>query len=400
MRSIPKTTLFLIYSTVFINIVAFSLVFPLLPIYARMFDIGDVAIGALAASFALAQLLFSSFWGMVSDKYGRKPVILFGIFGAAISFLIFGLAGSALTLFLSRFFQGVFAAAAMPAARAYIADITTKDERVREMGRLGAALALGVILGPAIGGPLAEINPNLPFLGAGILALLHTVLIWKLLPESLVMKSEHPLALRESLFGAFTRLRFGFQSALMPLFVLSLLWSFALSNDQVIVPLLGIEKFNASAIDVALIFSVLGGITAFIQFFLLDKITAFFGDRMTIVLGMVLMAVGFLIMPFLEGTIMVLYFAIAVTAVGSAVTRPVITALISKETTEGQGITMGTANAFESLGRLIGPLLGGLLFSFGVSLPFIVSSIILLLVLALLVVATNFMRGHHVAATV
>jgi len=392
MKSTYQSSLFFIYVTVFINIVAFSMVFPLLPLYAKTFKASDVSIGLLAASFALAQLLFSPLWGMLSDKYGRKPIMAIGLIGTAVSFLLFGLAASLPMLFISRFFQGVFSSASIPAARAYIADITSKEERVKEMGRIGASLALGIILGPAIGGLLAQTNPSLPFLGAGFVAFISFLFMIKFVPESLRSKTKDKLALRKGILAPVSRIKWGLQSSLMPLFILSLVWSFALSNNSVAVPLLGIEKFNASAIDIGLLFTILGIVAAVVQFFLLPKITSFLGEHSTVATGLLIMAIGFIAMPFVPVHLLFLYIAAAVAGFGSAVSRPVITALISKETKEPQGITMGTANAFESLGRLIGPLLGGFLFSYGFATPFVFSGTVVILVLLFILGTTKFLK--------
>ncbi|MCH7605001.1 MFS transporter [Patescibacteria group bacterium] len=392
MKSTRQSSLFFIYVTVFINIVAFSMVFPLLPMYAKTFEASNISIGLLAASFALAQLLFSPLWGMLSDKYGRKPIMAVGLLGTAVSFLLFGLAASLPMLFVSRFLQGVFSSASIPAARAYIADITSKEERVKEMGRIGASLALGIVLGPAIGGLLAQTNPSLPFLGAGFVALLSFLFVLKFVPESLSVKSQKRLVLKQGFVAPISKIKWGLQSSLMPLFILSLVWSFALSNNSVAVPLLGIEKFNASAIDIGLFFTILGIVAAIVQFFLLPKITSFLGEHLTVTIGLLLMAIGFTIMPFVPVQLLFLYIAGAVAGFGSAVSRPVITALISKETEEAQGVTMGTANTFESLGRLIGPLLGGFLFSYSMATPFVFSGAVVVFIVLFIVGNTQFLK--------
>ena len=392
MKPISRTSLFLIYVTVFINIVAFSMVFPLLPLYAKLYNASDISIGLLAASFAAAQFLFSPIWGMLSDKFGRKPIILVGLLGSAASFLVFGFAENLTMLFISRFFQGVFSAASIPAARAYIADITTKKERVREMGRIGASLALGVILGPAIGGLLAGTSHSLPFFGAAAVAGVAFLFVFKFLPESLQSKNNASIAFKKGIFASASGIQTGLQSSLMRLFLLSFFWSFLMSNNAVAVPLLSIEVFRAQATDVGMLFVVMGVVAAIVQFFLISKIAALFGDRTVIIGGLTLMALGFMIMPFLPPTLILLYVAVAIAALGSATARPVITALISKETKEGQGATMGTANAFESLGRLIGPILGGILFAFHVSIPFLFSGAVVLLALVFLVTTTNFLK--------
>ena len=149
------------------------MIFPLLPLYARLFNASNFTIGALAASFAVAQLIVSPLWGILSDKYGRRPIIAIGLLGIAVNFFLFGLATGIFMLFISRFMQGIFSGALMVSARAYIADLTTPEERIRAMGYVGAALSLGVILGPAIGGMFAEINISLPFYAASVLALVN-----------------------------------------------------------------------------------------------------------------------------------------------------------------------------------------------------------------------------------
>ena len=162
---------YFIYLTVFVNVMAFTLVFPLLPLYAKAFNTTSFQIGLLAASFGLAQLFFSPLWGMISDRIGRKPTILIGVAGLALGFLMFGFANSLQSLFIARFLQGIFSGAALPSARAYVADLTNKNERVKAMGRVGAAMALGVIVGPFIGTVLAETSLSFPFfVSAGVAA--------------------------------------------------------------------------------------------------------------------------------------------------------------------------------------------------------------------------------------
>lgn len=382
---------------VFINIVAFTMVFPLLPLYARTFQASNITIGFLAASFALAGFIFAPLWGMLSDRFGRKAIIAGGLIGIAGSFFLFGAATNLTILFIARFLQGVFAAATLPGARAYIADITTNEDRVRALGYLGAALSLGVILGPAIGGILASVSLSLPFYAAGALALLNFIFVGIFLPESLKEKTAQSIRKVGSAFITQNpkRIWMGLRADLAPLFMLSFLWSFALSNNQVVVPLLGIDRFALDPMRVGILFVIMGAVAAIVQIFLLVRITSFLGKHMTIILGMLLMALGFLIMPFVPASLMFLYGAIAVAALGSSVSRPVITALISEETQEGQGVTMGTATAFESLGRLIGPILGGFLFAYGVALPFVFSAVVVIITLAFITKKSGFLSREH-----
>jgi len=385
---------FLIYLAVFVSVVAFSMVFPLLPMYGKLFDASNITIGLLAASFAAAQLLFSPFWGILSDKFGRKPIILIGLVGLAFSFLVFALAANLTTLFLSRFIQGFFSGATMPAARAYIADVTTKEERVKAMGKVGASLALGIILGPALGGFLAQGSLVMPFFAASLVAVLNLVFVFFLLPESLKEKLDYKITIRLA-WVSLSHISKGLRESLMPLFLLAFIWSFALSNNQVNVPLLGTDKFHLDTGAIGIGFAIMGLVSAITQFFLLSYITNFIGQHRTVMGGLVLMSLSFLVMPFLPESRYLFYVAMGLAGLGSAVARPVITALITEETTDAQGVTLGTANAFEALGRLLGPLLGGFLFMFGAQVPFLFSGTGTILLVFFVWKYTHFLKQGH-----
>lgn len=393
-----KTTpnFFLIYLAVFMSAVAFTMIFPLLPLYARHFAASNFTIGLLAASFALAQLFFSPLWGILSDRLGRKPVIVLGLLGLSVSFFVFALSASIVSLFVFRSLQGVFSAATMPSARAYIADLTSKKERVTAMGKIGAAIALGVILGPALGGLLSQNGFALPFLVAGALAALNLVFVFFLLPESLHKSKRVSQAIAgKVVFASFSHLWKGLQTSLAPLFILAFIWSFALSNNQVLVPLLGAEKFHLGADIVGFGFTIMAVVSATIQFFLLSRITDIAGQHKTVAAGLVLVGISFAAMPFLPPSVLFFYLAMTAAGIGSAVSRPVITALITEETQQPHGITLGTAGAFESTGRLLGPLLAGALAMFGTQVPFLASGAITMLVVLFVMRGTRFLKPGH-----
>lgn len=395
MQELLRSRLSYIYLAVFINALAFSLVFPLLPQYAKHFHLSNVALGILASSFAIAQLFLSPFWGTLSDKFGRKPIIAIGLLGMSASFFVFAVAASPLLLFVSRFFQGVFSSAVLPSARAYVADSTTEENRVRAMGYIGACLATGFIFGPILGGYLATNSLGLPFVIAGAVAFLNFLLVVNFLTESVKERSDRKLSFK-LIFSPIQRIWKGALSPLAPLFILSLLWSFALSNNQVAVPVLSIEKLHLNAERIGLMFTIIGSVSAFTQFFLLHRLTKLFGKHATAIGGLFVMAFAFAMMPFLPSAPM-LYLVAGIAGLGSATTHPVVSALLSEETKEHQGITMGTATSFESLGRLLGPLLGGFLLSFGLFAPFLVSGIIITVGVFCILVFTNFLKRGHLA---
>lgn len=383
-----------LYITAFVNIAAFSMVFPLLPSFARELNASDAEIGMIASAFALAQLVFSPFWGMLSDRFGRKYIIGIGTLGLSASFLLFGVTEHIPLLILSRFLQGMFSGASLPTVRAYAADITTKEERVKIMGRVQGFFALGIILGPALAGFFGQENLALPFLGASFIALLNAVFVFFLLPESLPKEQRRQFVIKQSVLQIVFLFK-ELKSYLAPLFLLVFLWSFALSNNQVNVPLLALEKFDLGIKEIGFIFMLLGFVSAIFQFFLLSPITRFLGKHKTIIWGLLVMGLGFLAMPFLPNNVVYLYGATILVAIGSAISHPVLSALLSEETPEGQGTTMGTANAFESLGRFISPLIGGFLFGLAPFAPFLLSSIVIVLMLLFVLKKTNFLKVGH-----
>jgi len=367
----PKHPSFLaLYLAAFISIMSFSMVFPLLPMYAKTFAASTLVIGLLAASFSLAQLFFSPFWGKISDRFGRKPILALGLLGMSVSFFFFGLAENLPIFFILRFLQGIFAGAIFPSTRAYIADCTTKEDRAKHLGRVGAAMALGAVFGPAIGGILAHEHISLPFFVAALIALLNFIYIARLLPESLKEKSKN-IPLRQAAFNI-KQLWEGLRGPLAPLFLLVFAWSLTMSNTQVSVPLLGLEKFHMNTQEIGLLFAVLGGVIAFTQALLLPMVLKFTTKRIVVVGGLLIMSLGFGSMPFLPSTTLV-YIFMGVAAFGAALSRPLLSALVSEETREAQGATMGAVGAFENMGRLTGPLLAGLFLGVIFAIPFLIS---------------------------
>lgn len=386
-----KPPLFFIYLTTFVTIIGFGMVFPLLPFYAKHFNASDTTIGLLASSFAIAQFLFSPIWGRLSDRFGRKPIIAIALFGMSFSFLLFGLSNSLTWLFVARILQGVFAAAALPVVQAYISDVTSKEERIKGMGKMGASLAAGFIFGPGIGGTLSAIHFSFPFFVASLVAFLNFISVLIFLPESLTQKAEK-LLIKEGFFNI-KHMYHGLKGELGSFFILAFLWSFALTNNEVMVPLFGSERLNLEASTIGYFFSAQGVLAAFMQSVLIYKITHLFGEHKTVVFGLSIMAIGLFLIPFAKSALFLLMFMVTMT-LGSSMTRPTLATLVSKETKEGQGTTMGIFASFESLGRVIGPLLGGWAFAtFGFHSPFTISAVLILLTLIFVVQIKGFFRS-------
>lgn len=360
LRQIKDSPLFLLYFTIFVNNIGFGIILPLLPFYAKNFQASETTAGFLVASYAVAQFIFSTFWGQLSDCFGRKIIITIGVLGSSLSFLVFGLAQNLAVLFIARFLQGVFSAAALPVARAYISDTTTKEERTVAMGHLGAALSLGFILGPAIGGFLSEVRLYFPFIFASIVSFLNFIFVWVKLP-AIALKKPEKFVLKESLVSNFKQVRVGLKSSLLPHFVMMGVWAYAIANNQIALPLLGSQKLNLSASQVSWLFTVMGFVSVVVQAFFIGKISKKYGEEKTIKVGLLFMAATIFIMSFSPTAIFLIIMVVSL-AFGSALVRPMLNSIVSKGAVEGQGTTMGIAVSFEAIGRILGPAMGGYLF--------------------------------------
>lgn len=386
-----KPHLFFIYLTTFVTIIGFGMVFPLLPYYVKHFNASASTVGLLAASFAIAQFFLSPIWGRLSDRFGRKPIIAVAVFGLSVSFLIFALANSLTWLFIGRILQGIFAAASLPATAAYVSDVTTKDQRIKGMGILGASFSAGFIFGPAMGGILAGIHFSFPFFVAAGIAFLNFISVLIFLPESLSKKAE-VLQLKEGFFNIKHMFK-SLKGELGSFFILAFLWSFALTNNEIGVPLFGSGRLNIGAETIGYFFSAQGLLAVLMQGFLIYKITHLFGEHKTVVLGLTIMALGLFLVPFANNQLFLLIFMVLMTF-GSSMTRPTLATLVSKGTKEGQGTTMGIFASFESLGRVIGPLLAGWTFAaFGFHSPFTITAVLILLTLVFVVQIKGFFRN-------
>ncbi len=385
-----KSPLFFIYLATFINIIGFGMVFPLLPFYAKEFRASETLIGIMAASFAVGEFFFAPIWGRLSDRFGRKPIIVLSLLGISFAFGSFAIANNLTWLFIARFLQGVFSSGTFTTASAYVADVTSKEDRIKGMSKLGASVATGFILGPAIGGILSSVNHQLPFFTAAALTVLNLIFVQILLRESLKVKEER-LVLKEGLLNIKAMYQ-GLKGELGTLFILIFVWSYALSNNQVTIPLYGAEVLLISATVIGIFFSLQGFTSAFVQWFLLAKISKKLGEHHTAVLGLILMALSLFLMPnshlpFLLALLMMGF------SFGSAITRPTVQTMISKQTKEGQGTTMGIAASFESLGRMIGPILGGFVFyKLGYHAAFLMVVAFITIMLAFVVFKKQFLK--------
>lgn len=380
------TPLGIVFSTVLIDLIGFGIVIPLVPLYAERFGASVLEIGLLTASYALMQLIFAPVWGRVSDRFGRRPVILGSLLGSATAWLMFGFAGALWMLFLARILDGI-SGASYAAAQAYVADITTDEERVRGMGLIGAAFGLGFIIGPGIGGALGAIDARVPFVFAALLALGNFALAWKRLPESRVPGSHE--GARQSRWTALLRAvgsrEFG------PLIWISFLGSLGFVGMESVFALFGNRQFGFGLTATGLVFVFIGVFAAIVQGGLVHRLTDRLGEWPVLRGGLWLTAASLILLG-INDQLWALFPILAMLALGSGLTFPTITALVSQRASAGdQGGMLGVLASAGGLARLVAPIAATALFQeVGIGSPLVIGG--LLFVFCALFAATPLVR--------
>ncbi len=390
-----KSPLFVIFSTVFVDLVGFGMVIPLIGLYGRHFGASGAELSILGAIFSLLQFCFTPFWGALSDRIGRRPVILISLLGSTLSYVMFALAPNFGWLLLSRAFGGLFAAN-ISAAQAYIADITKPEDRAKGMGLIGAAFGIGFTLGPPLGGiAAAKLGLAAPGLIAGAICGLNFLIAIFRLPESLTPELRAQAGKRSLSPLPVGRL---IQAAKHPeLLYLLMAWffvTFAFSNMEQTFSLLFQDKFTLTTEDAGLktglILMAAGIIGALIQGGWIRKLVPRYGERRLILIGLALNAVALLVFPI--GPTYATYFLIFLPmAVGTAFINPSLNSLISRSASASeQGATLGLSQGLGSLARALGPFCGLLTFQFHRALPYFIAAAVEII---LLVTAWSLWRG-------
>ncbi|HEY6218110.1 MAG TPA: MFS transporter [Pyrinomonadaceae bacterium] len=362
-----RSPLIVIFTTVFIDLVGFGIVIPVLPFYAEgtAFNATPRMVGLLFASYSIMQLIFSPVLGRLSDKYGRRPVLLLSIIGTGIGFLILGLAKTVLLLFVGRILDGI-TGGNISTAQAYIADITTKENRAKGMGMIGAAFGLGFIFGPAIGGILSQWGIHVPFFFAASLCFANAVLLYFRLPETVT--PDHPA--RNSAAGGrswgqvFLSLK---QPRLASVLVIYFFFIVAFSIMTTSFSLYTMFRFGYDAQHTGYLFAYVGLIAVIIQGGLIGRLVKRFGELPLVIFGAFCFAISLFAVPFVgpaAGGLAGLLIGGGVFSMGNSLATPALTSLASKSVgAEQQGVILGVTQSTASLARAVGPSLAALLIS-------------------------------------
>ena len=376
----------------FIAMSGIGLIIPIMPAYLDTFGVAGQALGTLIATFALAQFLFSPLSGKLSDKHGRKKLIIFGLIVFGLSQLAFGLASHLWILYVARFFSGIGAAFLIPPMMAFVADITTYEERGKGMGLLGASMSLGFMIGPGIGGFLAGVSIQFPFYVATAVALIAAFISFAVLPnvaptiQAANQKSENLLQQMK-------------RSTYTPYFVMLLvmfIFAFGLSNFQSTIALYADKKFGFTPKEIAVLITVGGFVGVVVQTFVIDKLFKRFGEMKVILVNLLISAAGMIGILFVSSFWAILLVS-AVFFTAASLLRPAINTLISKLAGDEQGFAAGMNNAYMSLGNMIGPALAGILFDIDMSYPYILGTAIL--IVCFFIANTWSMRKQQLLAT-
>ena len=356
--------LIIIFITVFIDLVGFGIVIPALPFYveSETFRATPFEIGILFASYSLMQFIFSPILGNLSDKVGRRPILFFSIIGSAIGYLFIGFAFALWMVFVGRIIAGI-TGGNISTAQAYVADVTTKENRAKGMGLFGAAFGLGFIFGPAIGGILSRFGIGVPFLFAGALSFINAGLLYFILPESVKKNSFAPPKPRKNrlveIFESLKDAHFGTLTAIY----FFLVTSFSIMTYAFV--LYTIERFGYTAEQNGYIFAFIGILAVIFQGGLFGKLVRNFGESPLMIAGSLLMALSFFCIPYIgpeTGGLFGLLIVTAFLAIGNSMASPSVTSLVSKIANEGeQGKSLGVMQSGASLARAIGPAIGGVL---------------------------------------
>jgi DHA1 family tetracycline resistance protein-like MFS transporter len=352
--------LFSIILVVFIDLLGFSLILPLLPYYAKTFNANQTVTGLLIASYALMQLIGAPILGRLSDRFGRRPILLVSVFGTFLGFLLLGFANALWMLFVSRIIDGL-TGGNLSVAQAYISDVTDAKNRSKGLGMIGAAFGLGFIIGPVTGGLLSQWGYAVPAFAAAALSFFNLILIYTWLPESLTedkraqMTEKRPSVTLNALLVAFKR---PFTGSLL---ITRFFFGVAFAIFQTIFSLYALAKFNLAARDTGFVLTYVGVLSVIMQGFLVGRITNRFREDILITFSVVVMGLSLLGWA-LAPSLLWVYIIMTPTSLAGGLLNTLLSSTLTKAVAPQEiGGILGLSAAVESSTRIIAPLLGGLL---------------------------------------
>ncbi|CAN5485524.1 tetracycline resistance MFS efflux pump [soil metagenome] len=360
-----RSPLYVLFLTVFIDLVGFGIIIPVLPLYAEEFHAGPVAIGWLTGIYSGMQIIFTPILGRLSDRFGRRPVLMLSLAGTAIGFLLMGLAQTLTLLFVARIIAGI-TGGNISIPQAYIADVTTPEERSKWMGMIGAAFGLGFTFGPMIGGIMSRVSHSAPFYVAAAMAAVNVILLYFILPESLP-KEQRAQRHEESSIAEVFRHGNGWMFGLVVATYFFLVAGFTIMTT--LFALFTSRRFGYDAHANGYIFGFIGIVTVIVQGGLIGRLVKAFGETTLARAGLLITAASLGLLPFCGNLALLLLACVGLSA-GSGFASPPLNGLASQMIDKSwQGRALGVLQSAGSTARLLGPLLGGWLLLLDLNKP-------------------------------
>ncbi|USK33100.1 MFS transporter [Bacillus sp. F19] len=379
-----KAVLIILLSNIFIAFLGIGLIIPVMPSFMNIMHLSGSTMGYLVAVFAVAQLLMSPFAGRWVDRYGRKKIIIFGLFLFGVSELIFGVGTNVSVLYISRILGGISAAFIMPGVTAYVADITSVQERAKAMGYISAAISTGFIIGPGIGGFIAEYGVRLPFFFAAAIAFLACITSIFILKEPLTKEQLAEISANTKQTNFISDLKRSLNPLYFIAFIIVFVLAFGLSAYETVFSLFSDHKFGFTPKDLAAIITISSIFGVVVQIFMFGKMVDILGEKKMIQLCLIIgsiLAVASTVVSSLLGVLVVTCFIF----LAFDLLRPALTTFLSKAGGKEQGFVAGMNSTYTSLGNIVGPAMGGILFDVNIHYPYLFAAVIMIIGLGITV---------------
>jgi DHA1 family multidrug resistance protein-like MFS transporter len=373
-----KSVLIILLSNIFIVFLGIGLIVPVMPSFMNIMHLSGSTMGYLVAVFAVAQLLMSPLAGRWVDRFGRKKIIIIGLFLFGVSELIFGLGTNISVLYLSRILGGMSAAFVMPGVSAYVADITSVRERPKAMGYISAAISTGFIIGPGIGGFIAEYGIRLPFFVAAVISFLACVSSIFILKEPLTKEELADISANTKQTNFIGDLKRSLNPLYFIAFIIVFVLAFGLSAYETVFSLFSDHKFGFTPKDIAAIITISSIFGVVVQVFMFGKMIDILGEKkliqLSLITGAILAAASTVISSFLAVLTVTCFIFLAFDLL-----RPALTTFLSKAAGKEQGFVAGMNSTYTSLGNIVGPAIGGILFDVNIHYPYLFAAVIMVI---------------------
>ncbi|MEV2290354.1 MFS transporter [Paenibacillus larvae] len=379
-----KTVLIILLSNIFIAFLGIGLIVPVMPSFLNIMHLSGKTMGYLVAAYALAQLLMSPLAGRWVDRYGRKKIIIIGVFLFGISELIFGLGTHVSVFYISRILGGTSAAFIMPGVTAYVADITSIQERAKAMGYISAAVSTGFIIGPGIGGFIAEYGVRIPFFFAAILAFFVGISSIFILKEPLTKEQLAEISANAKQTNFISNIKRSVNPVYFIAFIIVFVLAFGLSAYETVFSLFSDHKFGFTPKDIAVIITISATFGVIMQIFMFGKMVNKLGEKkliqLCLITGAILAIASTVVSSFLSMLAVTCFIFLAFDLL-----RPALTTFLSKAAGKEQGFIAGMNSTYTSLGNILAPAIGGILFDVNIHYPYLFAAVIMVIGLGITV---------------